>query len=196
MILVCKSLYLFVPMLGVNLLELRHLYALQQAPAAERSVNLSGDGTLWAQIVIFLTTVLTLIYQVYVRHADWKEKQRQREWDVEDRRLAREEARARAEEAARSVKHELDQQTRTVVKEHRELRAAIDENTTITAAAALKAASAEQRIADLRAMFEGDASETLGRIEENTEETVDRLRSSEEKGAKDDASPGSNKRNG
>lgn len=148
-----KPYLLFAPMFAVNALETYHLYAIQQAGnAAER---MKGDGTLWAQAVILLTTLATLGYQVYTRHMDAKDKLRQREWDLEDRRLAREEAIARGEVA----KHEVKEVVRD---EAAKVTTAVEVNTKITAdaaaaadAAAIRAGAAEARLQEVVAMFEG-----------------------------------------
>jgi len=191
-----KSTLVFLPMVGVNALETYHLYALQQAAGPQRTM--ASDGTLLGQFVILVTTIATLLYQIFVRHAEWKEKERQRKWDLEDRAAARE----KIAEAQVAVHEKLDHTTRTVVREHLQLRQAIDENTNITtqaaakaSVAAAKAAATDQRISELRRIFEGDAAEQLDRIDTNTEETVERLRSSEE-GTQNDSSSGGRKPNG
>ena len=163
---------LLVPMLGVNLLELGAQTANVQGGGSGGS-NQTVMITLIAQAVIFLTTVAGFLYNIY-------RENRNRRWDLEDRARAREEQLRTTAVAAASVKSSLDVHNIVQEAKQEELKQVIveklDKNTAITQEAAQKAALADRRLAEIRALFEGEASARLERVEENTQETVELLR--------------------
>lgn len=144
---------ILIPVIGVNFLELASMTVFAQTHAEPPA---GGYGSILGQALILLTTIATFVYNLY------REK-RQRKWDLEDRRLARE------EQARRTT----------------EVKDAITENTNVTVAAAVQADAANRKIAELRRLFEGEAADTLEAIDEKTTETVERLRNAQ-KGVRKD----------
>lgn len=144
------------------------------AQSAEVRRTGGWDPTIMGQVLILLTTLLGFAYTIY-------RESRNRRWDLEDRERARHDFTRRVE----SVKAE--QRTHGTINT-RAIVAKIDENTAVNAEAIAAANQHNQKIADLTKLFlEGQdppdvletmhhAADTLHRVDDNTKETVQRLR--------------------
>ncbi len=136
------------------------------------------DAQAIVQITILATTISGFLFQAYQMRQKEKAEKRQREWDLEDRRLAREEqalARERialkVEASALEVQKATDKQTETLVNK-------IDENTELSRVAFKEANSLNAKIAAVTSMFDGMklGNGSLPQIQEVVEDTNARVR--------------------
>lgn len=114
------------------------------------------DGTVQLQLIILITTLAGFLY-------NWWRDGRQRRWDLEDRRLAREQALANAQKIHDSMQTAATKAAQAVnVTEHRSnvLEQKIDENTEMTRKAISEANNFNRKLADITARFlSGDGVE-------------------------------------
>jgi hypothetical protein len=161
-------------LLGGISVDLCGLYALQGQ--ADGGAWGAGSGSLAVQIVLLITTIAGFAYNLY-REA------RNRRWDMEDRERARRELAQRVELATAKQA--------TVATQHKdEILTTIDRNTQMNEKALHAANDVNRRIANIQRMFTENAADqaiatashqeesahTLHRVDDNTQETVDRLR--------------------
>jgi hypothetical protein len=155
-----------VPMVGANLIGVAAFTSQSQEVVA---AGPDMTATMQVQIILLVTTVTGFIYNLIRDHMKSKAEERkaetelrrqelQRQWDIEDRRMAREEMDAKfstLDTRAAEVKREVRASAQTNTLQNQELGAKIDRNTEITQDAAEKTlAAAEARIAQLRELFE------------------------------------------
>ena len=171
-----KPLLCWLPLMTILLLYAADLHA------QENSAQSKAPSTLAYQIVIMVTTIITLGYQVLMRIMDNRRDERRRQWDLEDRERARVELAQRVVHSAQVVREEQ----KTIANEIKER---IDQNTDISVRAFKEANDINAKIARLTKQFyesgttpEGvkEASEVLHRVDANTQEAVKILRDGDE----------------
>ena len=114
-----------------------------QMPQLPPEINTGQWYIIVTSIIGFLTTILTLIINSYVTAA--REK-RQREWDLQDRALAREQLRAETRAAADKLESKTEQTRYELVQK-------IDKNTELTAAAAVASNAVDMKFKAIDAMI-------------------------------------------
>lgn len=146
-----------------------HLLALQgpvgpipvDAPSILGTGIGSVDATVQMQIIIFLTTVVTLAYNIWSTRSKDRRDARQRKWDLEDRQSAREDAeRARAalSDQITTASQKADEVSQQVQERTQVLEKKLEENTQLSANAFNAANSFNSKLADVLKKFEsGDA---------------------------------------
>jgi hypothetical protein len=175
---------ILLPMVLVNVLEIAsqaaqqtydHATQVAQQLAAQQAAQAQSDGpsaitlTLIGQTVILLTTLAGFAYNIY-------RENRNRRWDLEDRKVERKKAADQLTNVSHQV-NEVDQTVQRVRGDHNIIVRKIDRAAEIAAEAAAGNHALESRIAELSKMFEAtDApGPLLARVDANTQKTVEIL---------------------
>lgn len=181
------------------------MFALAVASASQ---DQSGEATASNQTTILITTIVGFLSLLATQgFTMWRERQaekareRQREWDLQDRASAREELRRRAEETKDEVRRSSEAQrmetiatavqlARAAKRQNAELTDKLDRNTELTQMVGAKADAAyevgnnfSQRLKELRDELSGKRAQIdhIEQVSEDTNEKVTELKEVTEK---------------
>lgn len=161
--------------------------------------------TAWIQLIGFLTLIAGGALQYFNSKRQWKERERQRQWDIEDRDLKAKQLEAKVEVTAERLADKVETQASKVASDaseaRKELASAIKENTDVSTKAFHEANTVNLKLEELGLVHNASQQEQSDKIQiqsdkldESTEiavDTQDRVKKIEAKvvveGAKRDA---------